>query len=261
MASFNMRSFVLALGIAGIASGCDVGNTVPTGSDPDAPPAGVDAPVVATPKVAVTLDRATISTELLATELIAATITGTGGFAGPVNLVATVVNAADNTPVVGATAVFNQPTVTLTANGSTVSAITLKLPNNAPAAVKVNVAATSSAAPVDVSSALTVANQVTFKVTNDGTNKCKYPANSEVRVGTKIRFLLTEAVANGITIHSGGPIPHEDINEVFAVGQSYDFTPIIVGTSPWYCHNVGPNLEIDDADPATLNPRIKVVAL
>lgn len=261
MASFNMRSFVLALGIAGIASGCDVGNTVPTGSDPDAPPAGVDAPVVATPKVAVALDRSTIATEQLASELITATITGTGGFAGPVNLVATVVNAADNAPVVGATAVFSQPSVTLTANGSTVSAVTVKLPNNAPAAVKVNVAATSSAAPVDVSSALTVANQVTLVIKANG-GECTYAGvpNVEIRVGTMMRFKAGDTIPN-LVIHSNGAgqgVPHQqqgaDNTPDLALGDVYSkMSGPTVGNFDWYCHTPGPNL-------GGANPRITVVA-
>ncbi len=269
MASFNMRSFVLALGIAGIASGCDVGNNVPTGSDPDAPPAGVDAPVVATPKVAVTLDRATISTELLSSELITVTITGTGGFAGPVTLVATVVNAADNTPVVGATAVFSQPSVTLTANGSTVSAITVKLPNKAPAAVKVNVSATSSAPAADVSSALTVANQVTLVIKKSGNGDCSYAdaPDIEIRVGTMMRFKAGDTIPN-LVIHSEGlgqGVPHQqrdgDNTPNLALGDVYQkMSGPSVGAFSWYCHTPGPNLD-GDMDPNTNNPRVSVVAL
>lgn len=263
MASFNMRSLVLALGIAGIASGCDVGNTPPTGSDPDAPPAGVDAPVIATPKVAVTLDRVTVSTEQLASELITATVTGTGGFAGPVSLVATVVNAADNTPVVGASAIFNQPSVTLTANGSTVSAVTVKLPNNAPAAVKVNVAATSSAAAVAVSSALTVANQVTLVIKKSGNGDCTYAniPNVEIRIGTMMRFKAGDTIPN-LVIHSSGTtqgVPHQqqggDNTPDLALGDVYSkMAGPTVGSFDWYCHTPGPDLF-----PA--NPKITVVAL
>lgn len=262
MSVFNIGSVVLALGIAGIASGCDVGSNIANGTDPDAPVVTVDAPVVAIPKVAVTLDRATIATEQLASELLTATVTGSDGFAGAVNLVATVVNAADNTPVVGATAVFNQPSVTLPANGSMVSAVTVKLPNNAPAAVKVNVAATSSAAAVAVSSALAVANQVTLVIKKSGDGDCSYAGipNVEIRVGTMMRFKAGDTIPN-LVIHSNGSgqgVPHQqqngDTTPDLALGDVYQkMSGPTVGNFAWWCHTPGPDL-------GGANPRITVVA-
>jgi plastocyanin len=74
-------------------------------------------------------------------------------------------------------------------------------------------------------------------------------ANLQVKVGTKVRFLNKFTTGN-VTIHSGGPIPHEPDPGV-PPGQAYEVTVNTTGTAAWYCHAPGPN-------PAT-DPRIVVV--
>jgi len=262
MALYNMRSFVLALGIAGAVGACDVGST-PATNNPDAPiVAEVDAPIVDTPKVSISVNKATLETEQLATEPLIATITGAGGFNGAVTLTATVVNAATDAPVVGATASAVPASVTLTANGTAMSTITVKLPNNAPAATKVKIAATSSAPAAEAVSAFTVLNQVTLLVKNDGGGACTYAGvpNVEIRSGTMMRFKAADQI-NNLVIHSNGAgqgVPHQQQNgdntPDLQQGQVYQkMSGPGVGDFDWYCHTPGPNLN-------AANPRIRVVA-
>jgi plastocyanin len=246
MGKINFSSWVLALGTATVFAGCDVGtSTGPNNGSPDAS-SNVDSPISATPKLDISVDKTAVDTELLSTQTLVITAKGSDGFSGLVTLTATVVDGAD-APIANYTATFSSPTLTLTTNGTSTAMLTVSVPNKMPAAaakIKISAASSATLGTKAVASTLTVANQVTLKVEDNGT-ECKYPtaamANREVLIGTKVRWMNAGASAMTIHIDSGIPgVVHEPGSH--AAGAVYEQTPGTVGTIGWYCHVRGPTV-------------------
>jgi plastocyanin len=118
----------------------------------------------------------------------------------------------------------------------------------------VKIDAMSTLPAVSVTSAVTVANQITINVTANA-GGCVYPTSTAMRVkaGSKVRF-INKFAANNITIHSNGGaqgIPHEP-DPGHAPNTPYEKTFSGSGTFDWYCHAPGPNMNAN-------NPKFEVV--
>jgi plastocyanin len=242
------KQLYMTLGLATGLLGCDVGssgninNGGPDGGNGQQP----DGAISSTPRLDISLDKTALPTELLATSSLTITSKSSGGFAGAVNLTATVVDGG-GLAIPGYTAVIDTPTLTMPANGTLTAKVTVTTSNKPAAAASVKITATSAAAAGTntASSTMTVANQVTITIMDGGGGNCVYPpAPLSVRLGTKLRFKAGSAfpVDNngqpGMTIHSEGDangVPHAGAG--LALDQAYEKTLTGgVGSFVWYCH-------------------------
>lgn len=217
----------------------------------------------ATPMVAMTVDKPTISTELMTTNTLTVTVTGSGGFQGDVALSAAVVDGT-NAPITAWTTAFDHATVTLAKNGTATATVTLTIPSENKAltgTVQINATATGVTIP-QVLSNVTAANQVSFLIGNDANVGCVYPQglNStnpvKVTVNTKVRFVnMAQTPNTNIVIHSngdaqgichenrpGGACPAADTTLPAQIGpnEAYEQTALTAGGPfSWYCHSGG----------------------
>jgi len=229
-------------GIVQAGEACDDGNT----ASGDGCSATCTTEQSQTPKLDVALDKQTISTELLTTHMITVQLGASGGFSGAVNLTATAVDAA-NAPISGWTVALDKATVNLAANGNDSVVATLTIPSEARGlSGKVKIAASSSLGSKEITSDVTVANQLTIPMTlNNG--QCVYPAAGTVNLlaGTKVRW-LNKAAAN-VTIHIQGGAANgfnHQGDPGSAPNTAYEQTATGApgGNITWYCHAPGPTV-------------------
>lgn len=239
-----MRSPILAtlLGVC-LATGCTVsidGGTTPPGGDDNQPP-GDDQPPP-DPKLDVSMDKTTIPTELGQQTVVNVTLTGSGTFSGQVNVAASAVDAA-GAPITGWTVNVDQPSVTLTENGSATVKATMMVPTDAVMlSGKLQIDVSSSLPAITKTADVTVANQVTLVMTSNAQGQCVYPtpAVTNIKVGTKVIFLnMSSDNTFVMRIHSNGQagIQHEQVDT--PVNQSYEQTASSAGSDGWYCHTPG----------------------
>ncbi|MFN0252827.1 MAG: hypothetical protein ACKV2T_38490 [Kofleriaceae bacterium] len=190
-----------------------------------------------------TTDNPTVNTELGSTSMMTINVDA-ANFTGPVNLVASIINATTMAPIPGWSVTLANPTVNVTADGMTPIVATLTIPSENTSGEltgQVKIDATSTMGTTSITSTVTALNQVTITVAANG-NQCAYPANdTTVKVGTKVRFL--NKTADDFIIHSGDAIPHQDVNTPTLVDGAYEHTVAEAGTANWYCHSPGPNLQ------------------
>ena len=208
----------------------------------------------AVPRLDAAVDKPTITTELSTTTMVTVTLEGSGGFSGPVSLTASVVDPA-STPMNGWTVTLDTSNVTIDANGTASVVATMTIPSvNRGLAATLKIDATSSLGTVNMTSAVTVQNQVTLPVRFNG--NCQYPGNVSVRAGTKVRFLNAGGPNDELIIHTNGDangIPHGDNGTAITQGLAYETTATgTSGTVDWYCHSPGPDLGGN-------NPKITIV--
>lgn len=229
-------------GLQQAGEACDDGNSL--GGDGCSATCSVEA----VPRLDMVIDNPAVMTELKTTHMLTATLVGSGGFGGAVNLTATVVDAA-NVPLPGWTVTLDNATVNVPADGSVNAVATLTVPSeNKGLTGTVKIEATSDIGPKSVSSTITALNQVTFGVTLNGGGTCVYPTAGTVRVttGTKVRFL--NKAADNITIHIGGDtgnartgLNHQP-DPGSATDTAYEQTMTGIGMVSWYCHAPGPTV-------------------
>ncbi len=253
-----MRTAPLRTALFGLllASGCTVGDVGPNGGggddvvgDGDGSDGGDDAVVVdaPTPKLAVSVDKPTWMSELGAETMVTLSLTGSDGFSGAVNLVATVVDTA-GAPLAGWTVELADPIVTLAENGVGTTVATVKIPTlNAGLAATLKFDVTNSLVSAQtIETVGTVLNQVSIPITRGGGgNGCQYPADftqTRVKVGTTVRFVNADD-ADSMRIHTSGGdgvgIPHQD-NDM-GPGTAYARLTTDAGSVSWYCHTPGNN--------------------
>ncbi len=251
-----MRSTLatLILGIS-LVAGCEVGDAGGGGGGggggDDTGGGGADAAVGETPKLAVTVDKATINTELMSSNQITVTLTSTGGFSGPVTLTPSVVDSA-SAPVTGWTAGLNMTSVNVPENGTASAVLTLTIPSNTGVlAGTVKIDASSSLGAQSVSSTVTAANRVTISVKNNGLGQCVYPTgmtSTTIKLGATLRFINTATIAGDVVrIHmdenaaNTSGLKHEQADIIGTA--TYDQVPTGVDADGvgWYCHTPGNN--------------------
>ena len=156
-----------------------------------------------------------------------------------------VVDAA-SVAIPGWTVAFDNATVNIAANGTGTAIATVTIPSeNKGLSGTVKISANSSAGVKEATSAVTVANQITFPITLNG-GACVYPpaATINVTVGTKVRW-LNKATSN-VTIHIGpnaNGLSHQ-ADPGSAPNTAYEQT---VSGNPganisWYRHAPGPTV-------------------
>lgn len=228
-------------GIVQSGEACDDGNT----ASGDGCSATCTSEQSQTPAINLTIDKPAIPTELMTTHMITATVTGSGGFSGAVNLTATVVDTATNAPIPGWTVALDNATLNLAANGTATAIAVLTIPSeNKGLNATVKIDANSSAGAKQATSTVTATNQITFPITlNTG---CVYPTpgTTNVTIGTKVRW-MNKATSN-ITIHvdaNQNGIAHQP-DPGSAPNTAYERT--VTGNPgaafSWYCHAPGPNV-------------------
>jgi hypothetical protein len=266
----HLNTLLFTLGICGSIAACE-GSVLGPGPGPGGNPGSADGrpsssdpdATIILPKLAMTMGTEPLPTELLSSAEISVSFQGSDGFAGAVNITAKIVDAA-GAEVPGYTAIVAAPTLTLTTNGLGATKVKVTTTNKLVDGAKLKISAASSVAPIDATMPMTVANQVTFRVGNDGNGACQYPSTVavEVFVGTKVRFLATATLGNGLEIHSTGGaqgVPHQGqggdnpTTPPLKINQAYEKTTSTVGKFAWYCHQPGPDL-------GGANPQISVVA-
>jgi plastocyanin len=226
------------------------------GSNP--PPTGSNSP---TARVDVSVDKLTLDTELKTSNPITVTVRGSGGFSGPVNLTATVVDSA-GAALPGWTVALSAPTVTLTADGTGTATAMVTVPpmsTGLTGSLKVTSSSSAGLGTNAATSTITAAKTVTFNIKVDATGKCVYPADAgtvanpvTVALGTKIRF-FNSGTAN-FEIHSNnkpliahqGQTPGGTDDPVTEANTAFEQTPTITGNTSWYCHAPGPDLGMND---------------
>jgi len=141
--------------------------------------------------------------------------------------------------VTGWTITATPPSVDLTADASQTVQLSVKVPTNTAALmpdVKIDLA--SSAPAVNVSSAFTVANQVTINFTAGMGTQAPHVGlpspNAPIRIlkGAKVIFHNADTIQH--VIHADGGINHENTS-LGQPGTDYTVTPSDNAT--WYCHN------------------------
>jgi hypothetical protein len=152
--------------------GCTVGDT--GGGGAGGPDAGLggngssDAPVT-TPRVASTIDKATVTSGLGKDETVTLTLTSQGDFAGPVTIAASLVNAQGQS--LAPVTVQGPASVTLSAGQSMPATYTISIPSNASSGDFTGIlklALSSSAGTEELTSSLSIAATYTFDIP-DGT--------------------------------------------------------------------------------------------
>lgn len=216
----------------GPGSGSGTGSGTGSGSNP-------------VPKLDVAIDKATFSTELLSTNMVTVTLHGSGGFAGSVALAGSVVDTA-GAVIPGWTVSLDKSTVDVAADGTATVVATLKIPSQAATlagTLKIN--ATSSLGPSSVSSTVTVAKQLSLKMTLAGAT-CAQSTNPTLTIsqGTKVIWQNGDP-AKRITIHIGGTAagfkhePDPGMAPAGTAGDTYEQTAAGAGQITWYCHAPG----------------------
>jgi hypothetical protein len=256
---------VLGLSLAGCLTIGDSGSSSTGGGGDDGSGSGSDpqgsGSNPSTAKVDVTVDKPSIDTELYTNNPINVTVTGSGGFSGPVTLSGSVVDTT-GTAISGWTVAFSPPSVTLTQNGTSTSVATLTIPGTntgmLTGMLKVTGASSATTGSNTAQAPVTLKNQVTFSVKVDNaTGKCVYTQESgtvaspvKISQGTLVRFFNT-GTAN-LVIHSGGIISHQGqapnglADPVTEPGTAYEQTPTGTGAATWYCHDPATDIGAND---------------
>ncbi|HEY5928183.1 MAG TPA: hypothetical protein VIV11_41130 [Kofleriaceae bacterium] len=190
-----------------------------------------------TPRITASIDKATVSTELGKTETVAVTINSVNAFTGAVTLTPSVMDGT--TALTGWTITATPPSVDLTADSSQTVMLSVKVPTDTAAlAPTLNIDLASSAPAVSVTSALTVANQVTVSFTagmGAGAPHQGLPSPNtplRIRAGAKIVFQNSDTIQH--VIHADGGINHQNTGQG-QPGTAYTVTPDDSAT--WYCHS------------------------
>ncbi len=230
------------IGCVGVIDGGD-----PVGGDDDGSGSGSgsgsDPDPLPVPRLDSTIDKTTVDTELGTTHTFKVNLAASGDFSGAVTVAPTAVDAS-NVPVPGWTVSVDMATVTLATNGTAVVTGTLVVPtenNGLVGTVKFDVS--SSLGSEALSAAVTVTNQLTLVVTQNGNGQCVYPnaPTGAVKVGTKVRFL--NMGVDNIMIHTNevAGINHQDTGGAgLTTNTAYERTTTGTGTVQWYCHSPGP---------------------
>jgi hypothetical protein len=165
------------------------------------------------PSVTAEVDKSTVATELGKTEIITLTLTSGGSFAGDVTVTPSLVDSAGAALTDGIT-VTGQPTVTMTADGTTTAMYTVKVPTNATGAdltANVNFDVTSTAGSKQLTTALTIAAVYTVTyaagLAGDVTTHPLRAKTFSVKKGAKISLHNADTAVH-IT-HGDGAFPHE----------------------------------------------------
>jgi hypothetical protein len=199
------------------------------------------------PKLAASVDKATISTELLSTNQVTVTLQGSGGFAGSVALAGSVVDAA-GTAIPGWTVSLDSATVAVAADGTATAVATVKVPSQSTAltgTVKIDVTP-PGLAPSSVVSAVTVANQLSVPMAVGNGTTCGASASPALTIsqGTKVVWKNADP-AKRITIHINAGVagfthePDPGMAPAGTAGDTYVQTAAGAGTVTWYCHAPG----------------------
>lgn len=189
--------------------------------------------VEASARVSAAIDRTSIQSELGTTETLNLTLTSVGGFAGAVSLTGSV----DYDGAAGTWTVTPTPaSISLTANQSAVASVKIAIPSDSAAlSGTIKLAVSGSAVPVDVTSTVTAADQVTIVIPKGTGSAIPHagvgPSLLRIRSGTKVIWDNQDTIQH--VMHGSDGIPHED-TAAGQPGSKYTVTPS--GNGTWYCH-------------------------
>jgi hypothetical protein len=191
---------------------------------------GSGSGVALTPRITATVDKATMATELGKTETLTLTIQSVDGFTGPVSV----------TPgaVAGFTMTATPASVTLTDGGSATVSVEVKVATNAAELAPQLTIDLGGTATTSVTSALTVANQLTVDIpagTGAGLHSGLPARNAPIRIrsGASIVFHNSDNMQH--VVHADGGIPHE--NTTAGGMPNTDYKVTVMQSATWYCHD------------------------
>jgi len=179
--------------------------------------------------------------------MVTVSLKGSGGFAGAVGLAASVVDTA-GTAIPGWTVSLDKPSADVAADGTVTAVATLKIPSQSTAlagTVKIDVTP-AGLAPTSVTTAVTVANQLSLAMAVGNGTTCGQSTNPALTVsqGTKVIWKNADP-AKRITIHIQGGVsgfahePDPGMAPAGNPGDTYVQTGAAAGTVTWYCHAPG----------------------
>jgi hypothetical protein len=207
--------------------------------DSDCPPTRLD----------IAVDQPTVTTELGTANTLTVTLSASSGFAGHVDLAATVADPGGS-PLQGWSIVLDATGVDLPRNGTATAHATVSIPTqNEGLAATAKLTASSSAmsGTASATSSFTVLNQYTIGVSVGQDGLCVYPPPglTTLTVGSKLRW-LNNSSSTTIVIHvdgNGTGCAHQSTSAGSPPGSAYECT--ITGVSDpgmpadWYCHSPG----------------------
>lgn len=238
---------------------CDDGNTASNDG------CSATCLVEAVPRVAITVDKPSITTDLEVENTFTVTATSEMGFSGGVVLSAAVVDATD-TPITGWTATLEGTTLDLSTATTATTQLKVTIPgDHAALAGTIRISGSSSVALAQSNIAVTANPVVAVTFTESGGN-CVYPnrfVNNPYRIKAGRQIMVYNGAAAGtMTIHVGGGVTgfsHENTGTAQPPGQAYAGTPS--GTpgsqTEFYCHAGGAGT-IGDNSTATTQPNVRV---
>lgn len=204
------------------------------GGDGNGGTGGTGGGTMNTPRVQASVDKTAVSSELGKTETLMVTVQSMNGFAGTVNINASVLDGT--TALTGYTLTPSPASVTLEPGSSQQVELKVKIPTDA--------AALSPSLKVDLgngvttTSAFTIAKQLTINIpagTGTTSNHLMLPSpNAPIRVRAGTKIVFHNADGTNHVIHGNGGIPHENT----ALGQpNTDYVVTPSGDATWYCHS------------------------
>ncbi|MBA3405640.1 MAG: hypothetical protein H0U13_13330 [Gemmatimonadaceae bacterium] len=237
-------------------SAVDTGETCDDGNNLDGDGCSAACTTEVVPRLDVSVDKPTVSTELGTTNMVTVTLTSSGGFGGSVGVAATIVDGL-GVAIPEWQMAINPPSVTVPSNGTASAVVNFSIPAEKVGlggTLKITTTSGATEGTLNIDSAITVLDQLTIPLKLNGNGQCDYPTAGTLRikVGTKIRWLNTEAAGsnNRITVHvtenaSAVAAGFSHQNDPGSDPQTtYEQTSVAMsgGTFDWYCHAPGPTV-------------------
>ncbi len=198
----------------------------------------------AVPRVAVVVDKPTVTTDLIAENSVTVTVSSVDGFTGNVNLAASMVDSA-SAPITDWVASVTPAVVTVPEGGSATAVVAFSIPGDTAAMTgTLKLAATGGPTQIDTTVSITANPVATITFTTQGT-LCKYPGFDatkplKLKVGRQLKVVdggqlpMTihfDTVANTGISHQGGPM---DLNAAY----TQTTTGVTGGNQlTFYCHS------------------------
>jgi cysteine-rich repeat protein len=206
--------------------------------------------VEAIPRVAVMVDKPTVTTDLYVDNEVSVTLTSMSGFAGTVTLAASAVDGT-GAAIMGWTVALDVTTVDVAVDGTASAKLNVRVPGDtATVTGSIKITATSSAAPQETTVNVTGSNRAVITYTTTGEN-CVYPTNFNIANPVRIKLGRELRITNGgpatgqptrsLQVHFDGGYPgisHQGAPMVALANYDQTADEATPGANvTFYCHN------------------------
>lgn len=195
-----------------------------------------------TPRVVLSVDKATVTTDLNVEEAITITATSKMGFAGDVMLTVTAADEA-SAPIEDWSIALANATLTVPADGEASTTVTLRALGDVEAlAGSLNITGTSEVTVTDASVAVAFNPVLVVTFNDNGNGNCVYPTGRSVNNPWRLKVDRAIRVVNGspnlglqVHVSSIAGFPHQQ--NVSPPGGAYERTVTNAGDgADFYCH-------------------------